>query len=70
LLALFLAVVCAVASFVFLDAAKTAASGTRWAVQVCTAAGELCQRPLTFAVAAAALAALWLMVALASSFVD
>ena len=40
------------------------------AEQICTAAGELCHRPLSLAVAAAALAALWLMVVLASSFVD
>ena len=67
---LFLAVVCAVASFVFSDAARAAAFGSNWATQVCTAAGELCHRPLSFAVAAAALAALWLMVTLASSFVE
>jgi hypothetical protein len=65
---LFLAVVCAGASFVFFAAA--AASGANWTTQICVAAGGLCQRPLSFAVAAAALAALWLMVALASSFVD
>jgi hypothetical protein len=64
---LFLAVVCAGASFVFFDAAASGANST---AQVCLAAGELCQRSLTFAAAAAALAALWLMVALASSLVD
>ena len=67
---LFLAVVCAVASFVFPYAAKAAASGTHWAAQVCTAVGDLCHRPLSFAVAAAAFASLWLMVAIALSFVD
>jgi hypothetical protein len=67
---LFLAVVCAGASVVFLAAAKKAASEAYWATQICTAAGELCHRPLSLAVTAAALAALWLMVALASSFVD
>lgn len=49
---LLLAVVCAVASFVFPYAAKAAASGTHWTAQVCTAVGELCHRSLTFAVAA------------------
>lgn len=64
---LFLAVVCAAASFLFFVAAKTATSASHWATQVCTTAGELCHRPLTFALAAAALAALWLMLALASA---
>lgn len=67
---LFLAVVCAVASFVFFYTARVTASGTHWATQVCTVVGDLCHRPLSFAVAAAALAALWLMVMLVSSFVD
>jgi len=67
---LFLAVVCAAASFVFFDAAKTATSGANWATQLCTAAGDLCHRPLAFALAAAALALLWLMLALASAFVQ
>jgi hypothetical protein len=67
---LFLAVACAVASFVFFDAAKASTSGAPWAAQVCSAVGELCHRPLSLAVAAAALAALWLMVTLASLFVN
>jgi hypothetical protein len=66
----FLVVACAGASFVFFAAARKPISDAYWATQICTAAGELCHRPLSLAVAAAALAALWLMVVLASSFVD
>jgi hypothetical protein len=58
---LFLAVMCAGVSFV---------SRAHWATQVCTAVGDLCYRPLSFAVAAAALAALWLMVVVVQSFID
>jgi hypothetical protein len=57
-------------SFVFFDGARAAASGTNWTAQVCVAASELCHRPLSFAVAAAALGALWLMAALAASVFD
>jgi hypothetical protein len=60
---LFLAVMCAGLSFV-------ADSRAHWAIQVCTAVGDLCHRPLSFAVAAAALAALWIMVVLVQSFVE
>jgi hypothetical protein len=67
---LFLAVICAGISFVFSYAARVTDSGAHWATQVCTAVGDLCHRPLSFAVAAAALAALWLMVVVVWSFVD
>jgi hypothetical protein len=42
-------------------------NGANSETQACTAAGELCDRPLTFALAAAALTALWIMVMLASA---
>jgi hypothetical protein len=60
---LFLAVMCAGVSF-------AADSRAHWATQGCTAVGDLCHRPLSFAVAAAALAALCLMVVVVQSFVD
>jgi len=69
-LILFLVVVCAAASFVFFYAATVVTSEAHWATQVCTAVGDLCHRPLSFAVAAAALASLWLMAALAAAFVE
>jgi hypothetical protein len=61
---LFLGAVCAAASSIFFYAATAAASEAHWATQACTAVGDLCHRPLSFAVAAAAFASLWLMTAL------
>jgi len=55
---------------VFFYAATVVTSEAHWATQVCTAVGDLCHRPLSFAVAAAALASLWLMAALAAAFVE
>ena len=67
---LFLGVVCAAASSLFFYAATVVAFETHWATQVCTAVGDLCHRPLSFAVAAAAFASLWLMVALTAAFAE
>jgi hypothetical protein len=67
---LFLMVVCLAASFVFFYAATVAASEAHWATQLCTAVGDLCHRPLYFAVAAAALASLWIMVILSAAFAE
>ena len=67
---LFLVVVCTAVSCLSFYAATVIASETRWATQVCTAVGDLCHRPLSFALAAAALASLWLMVALAAAFAE
>jgi hypothetical protein len=67
---LFLAIVCAAFSSVFFYAAGVAASKTHWATLACAAVGDLCHRPLLFAVVAAALASLWLITALAAAFVD
>jgi hypothetical protein len=67
---LFLAVVCTAASSLFFYAATVIASETHWATQVCTTVGDLCHRPLSFAVAAAALASLWLMMRLAVAFAE
>jgi hypothetical protein len=67
---LFLVVVCAAASSIFFYAATVISSEAHWATQVCTTVGDLCHRPLSFAVAAAALASLWLMMALAAAFAE
>jgi hypothetical protein len=67
---LFPGVVCAAASSVFFYAATVVASEAHWATQVCTAVGDLFHRPLSFAVAAAAFASLWHMIALAAVFVE
>ena len=67
---LFLVVVCTAVSALFFYAATVMASETHWATQVCTAVGDLCHRPLSFAVAAAALASLWLMIALMAAFAE
>jgi hypothetical protein len=67
---LFLGVVCTAASSIFFYAATVLASEAHWAAQACTAVGDLCHRPLSFAVAAAAFASLWLMVAIAASLVE
>jgi hypothetical protein len=64
---LVLAIVCAVAAFLTSSGSTPPYSGVPWAVQACTAAGELCHRPLSFAVAAAALAAVWLMATLVAA---
>jgi hypothetical protein len=65
---LVLAIACAGAAFLTSGGPTSAYSGIPWAVQACTAAGELCHRPLSFAVAAAALSAVWLMATLVAVF--
>ena len=65
---LFLAIVSGAASLLFAAAAEKAGSGEYWAGQMCTAAGALCERPLSLGLAAAALMALWIMLAVTSSF--
>jgi hypothetical protein len=54
---LVLAIICAVVSFLSFGAPRVPYSDANWAFQACVAAGDLCHRPLSFAVAAAALAA-------------
>jgi hypothetical protein len=66
---LFMAAVCAVASFASFNSTRATASGANWATQLCLSAGDLCHRPLSFALAAAALASLWLFIALAAAFI-
>jgi hypothetical protein len=67
---LFLVVVCTAVSSLFSYTATVIASEAHWATQVCTAVGDLCHRPLSFAVAAAALTSLWLMMALPAAFAE
>jgi hypothetical protein len=67
-LILFLAIICGIASFVFSDAAEEAASGEYWAAQVCTTAEILCEKPMSLALAAATLMALWITLTVTSSF--
>ena len=64
---LFLAIVSGAASLLFSTAAEKAATGAYWASQMCTAVGALCERPLSLALAAATLMALWIMLAVTSS---
>jgi hypothetical protein len=63
---LMLAVVCAVVSFLSFGAPRVPYSDANLAFQVCEIAGDLCHRPLLFAVAAAGLATIWLMATLAA----
>jgi hypothetical protein len=65
---LFLAIMSGAASVLFAAAAEKAGSGAYWAGKICTAAGALCERPLSLGLAAAALMALWIMLAVTSSF--
>jgi hypothetical protein len=67
---LFLIIVCAAFSSMFFYAAGVVASKSHWATLACAAVGDLCHRPLLFAVIAAALASLWLMMALAAAVVE
>jgi hypothetical protein len=77
---LLLAVVCAGASFTclsatkesltFIGAAKEALSGVNWASQMCTTADWLCHRPLSLALAAAGLSALWVLVMIVKAIAD
>ena len=57
---LFLAIVCAGASFVFYTAAKEAADGPSWASDLCKVGRSLCHEPQQLALAAAGLAVLWI----------
>jgi hypothetical protein len=67
-LILFLAIMCGMLSVALFVAADSAASGGYFAGQICTVAGILCEKPLSLALAAAALMALWIMLAATSSF--
>jgi hypothetical protein len=77
---LLLAFVCAGASFTCLSAtkenltffrvAKEAVSGANWASQMCNTADWLCHRPLSLALAAAGLAALWVLVMIVQAIVE
>ena len=58
---LLLAIVCAFVSFLSFGAPRVPYSDANWAFQVCETAGDLCHRPLLFAVAAAVLAGVWVM---------
>ena len=77
---LFLAAVCAGASFTclsrhkesltFFSAAKEAVSGVSWASQMCDTAEFLCHRPLSLAFTAVGLAALWVLIAIVKAIFD
>jgi hypothetical protein len=64
---LFLAILCAAASFFFFNAAKAAPDGPNWASSVCTSAKALCHDPLQLAYCAAGLAALWVVLSFVSA---
>ena len=77
---LLLAVVCAGASFTchsaikesltFFSAAKEAVSGVNWASQMCNTADFLCHRPLSLALTASGLAALWALIMIVRAIFD
>jgi hypothetical protein len=67
---LFLAILCAGASFTFFTAANETADGSSWASDVCKAARSLCHSPQHLAFAAAGLAALWIVVMFVSAIRD
>jgi hypothetical protein len=66
---LFLAIVCGGVSVTFYTAAKEAADGPNWASNLCSASHSfsLCQNPQQLVIAAAGLAALWLVMVFVSA---
>jgi hypothetical protein len=69
-LLLLLAIICGGASFAFYTANGAVGDAPTWASTVCTAARSLCQSPGVAAIAAAVLAAFWIVVAFLSSVRD
>jgi hypothetical protein len=67
---LFLAIVCAGASFMFHTAAKEAVDGSNWASDVCKAGRSFCHDPQQLIYAAAGLAGLWIVVMFVSAIRD
>jgi hypothetical protein len=66
-LILLLAIILAGASFVLADASSTALDSSPWASTVCATVPQACENPHQLAVAAAALAGLWLVAKLLSA---
>jgi hypothetical protein len=64
---LFLAILCAGASFVFYTAANIASGGAGWASSVCSTARVFCHSPLQMGYVAAGLAALWVVMKFVSA---
>jgi hypothetical protein len=64
---LFLAILCAAASFMFSTAAKEAPDGPNWASSVCSSARMFCHDPMQLAYGAAGLVALWIVLAFVSA---
>ena len=60
---LFLAILCAGASFLFYTAAKEAPDGPNWASSVCASAKVFCREPSQLAYGAAGLVVLWVVIA-------
>ena len=75
---LLLAVVCAGASFTsatkesltFFSATKEAVPGVNWVGQMCNTADFLCHRPLSLALTATGLAALWALITIVKAIFD
>jgi hypothetical protein len=69
-LILFLAIVCAGASYAFYTADGAVGNVPNWASDMCSAARMLCHQPEQLAFAAAGLAALWLVIKFVSAVRD
>jgi hypothetical protein len=69
-LLLLLAIIFGAASFAFYTANGAVGDAANWTSTVCTAIRSLCQNPGVSAIAAAVLAAFWIMVAFLSSVRD
>jgi hypothetical protein len=67
---LLLAIICGAASFAFYAANGAVGDAPNWANTVCTATRSLCHSPGVAAIAAAVLAAFWIVVAFLSSARD
>ena len=64
---LFLAILCAAASFMFFNAARAAPDGPNWASRVCSSARMFCHDPMQLAYCAGGLAVLWVLLSFVSA---